>query len=213
MVQSIDRLIGKVRKAAGPDAYVVLTADNGFHLGQHQLNGGKGTPYDSDSRVPMVVVGPDVQPRERDHYVSNLDLSSTFEDLAGRRTPSYRSGSSFDDSLRDPRARGARYAYFEHTYAKSQPGEVDTDQGSGGTIDIIPSYVAIRGDRGLLVRFDLDDSWKGTDYAWELYRYDRPWEDTNVFAEDHDRAWVKDLRKRLDKLDGCRPEQCRRWVR
>jgi arylsulfatase A-like enzyme len=213
MVQSVDRMIEQVRAAAGPDAYVFLTADNGFHLGQHQLNGGKGTPYDSDSRVPLVVVGPGVVPGTRHQFVNNIDLAPTFEELAGVRTPRYRSGRSFAASLTRPDAPGARYAFFEHTYAMTQPGEVDADRGSGGTIDLIPSYLAIRGEEGLLVRFDLDPSWTGTDHAYELYRYDRPWEDTNVFAEDHDEPYARDLMRRLRRLEDCAPARCRAAVR
>jgi arylsulfatase A-like enzyme len=37
MAQSVDRLIGRVRAAVGPDTYVFLTSDNGYHLGQHRL--------------------------------------------------------------------------------------------------------------------------------------------------------------------------------
>ena len=213
MAQSIDRLVGRVRDAAGPDAYVFLTSDNGYHLGQHQLNGGKGTPYDSDTRVPLVVTGPGVEPGVRDHYVNNIDLAPTFEQLAGAGTPRYVAGRSFARTLVRPSARGARYAFFEHTYARSQPGEVDTDEGSGGTIDLIPSYVAVRGDRGLLVRLDLDMTWTGVDTAYELYRYDVGWEDTNVFATDHDEPWVRDLMTRLELFEGCRPAQCRRAAR
>ena len=209
MAQSIDRLVARVREAAGPDAYVVLTSDNGFHLGQHQLDGGKGAPYDSDTRVPLVVVGPGIEPGVRDQYVNNIDLAPTFETLAGARTPRYRSGRSFAHSLVEPDARGAGYAFVEHTYAKSQPGEVDTDEGSGGTIDIIPSYLAVRGDRGLLVRLDLDMSWWNTDYAYELYRYDVGWEDVNVFETDHHEPWAVDLMRRLELFDECRPAGCR----
>lgn len=213
MVQSIDRLVGRVRREVGPNTYVVLTADNGFHLGQHQLNGGKGTPYDSDTRVPLVVVGPDVAPGTRSQFVSNLDLASTFEDLARVDSPAFRSGRSFAPSLRQPEAAGNRFAFFEHTYGRSQPGEVDNDKGVGGTLDIIPSYVAVRSARGLLVRLDLDNSWDGTRYAWELYRYDVPWEDRNVFTEDHDKAWAVDLRRRLRLFDGCTPAECREAAR
>lgn len=213
MVQSIDRLIKRVRRAAGDDAYVVLTSDNGFHLGQHQLNGGKGAPYDSDTRVPLVVVGPDVVPGERRQYVNNIDLAPTFEELAGVEPPDYRAGRSFADTLADPNAKGARYAFFEHTYAQVQPGEVDLDEWVGGTLEIIPSYIAVRGDRGLLVRLDLDPSWRGTDYAWELYRYDVPHEDRNVFAEDHDKPWARDLMRRLEAYDDCQPAACRAAAR
>ena len=213
MAQSIDRLVTRVREAAGPDAYLVLTSDNGYHLGQHQLNGGKGAPYDSDTRVPLVVVGPDVEPGTRTQYVDNIDLAPTLEELARARTPRYRSGRSFAATLTRPGAPGAHYAFIEHTYAKSQPGEVDTDEGSGGTIDIIPSYIAVRGDAGLLVRLDLDLSWSGVDHAYELYRYDVPWEDTNVFATDHDQPWARDLMRRIELFDGCRPVQCRAAAR
>ena len=209
MVQSIDRLIARVRRHVGPDTYLVLTSDNGFHLGQHQLNGGKGTPYDSDTRVPLLVIGPGVVPGARDQFVNNIDLAPTFEDLAGLPRPSYVSGRSFAPSLRDPHAAGNGFAFFEHTWSQSQPGEVDNDRQSGGTIDVIPSYVAVRGARGLLVRVDLDYSWRGHRYAWELYRYDRPWEDVNVFAEDHDRPYARELRRRLLAFVACAPSACR----
>ncbi len=213
MVQSVDRMLARIRRTVGPDTYIVLTSDNGFHLGQHMLNGGKGTPYDSDTRVPLVVTGPGVVPGPRAQFVNNIDLASTFEQLAGLRPASFRSGTGFARSLRHPDARGGRFAFFEHTYAKSTPGEVDLDMGSSGTIDIIPSYIAVRGERGLLVRFDLDNSWRRHRYAWELYRYDQPWEDVNVFASDHATPWARDLMRRLVRWDGCTPARCRAAAR
>lgn len=214
MVQSIDRMIARVRKAVGKDTYVVLTADNGFHLGQFQLNGGKGTPYDADTRVPLIVSGPGIKPGVRDQYVNNIDLAPTFESLAGARPGPWVSGRSFAPSLFRPKAPGDRYAFFEHTYAKSMPGEVDSDSGSGGTIDIIPSYIAVRSKEGLLVRFDLDKTWSGTRYAWELYNYaDAPFEKTNVFARDHDKPYARDLMRHLLEYDHCKPAQCRAAAR
>ena len=99
MVQSVDRMIGKIRRTVGPDTYVVVTSDNGYHLGQHQLNGGKGTPYDSDTRVPFIVVGPNVVPGPRNQVISNVDLAPTFERLAGLTPLAKRAGSSFDRIL------------------------------------------------------------------------------------------------------------------
>ncbi|HEY3016520.1 MAG TPA: sulfatase-like hydrolase/transferase [Nocardioides sp.] len=213
MVQSVDRLIRRVRAAVGPNTYVFLTSDNGFHLGQHQLNGGKGAPYDSDTRVPLLVVGPGVAPGPRAQFVSNIDLAPTFEGLVGQTSPSYRAGRSFVSSLHRPSAPGARYAFFEHTWSQSRPGEVDGDKRTGGTMDVIPSYVAVRGARGLLVRVDLDNSWSGHRYAWELYRYDVPWEDRNVFAGDHRKPWARDLMRRLRLFDHCTPDECREAAR
>ena len=213
MVQSIDRMIGRIRQAVGHNTYLLLTSDNGFHLGQHQLNGGKGTPYDSDTRVPLLVVGPDVVSGPRRQYVSNIDLAPTLEELAGLDPPRYRSGISFAKTLRRRHAPTARYAFFEHTFALSVRGQPDPDLATHQTTNIVPSFIAVRGNRGLLVRFDLDKSWKGTDYAWELYRYDRPWEDANVFATDHHQTWARDLMERLHMWEACSPSVCRAAAR
>ncbi len=213
MVQSIDRMLGRLRAEAGPNTYFFLTSDNGFHLGQLQLNGGKGTPYDADTHVPLVVTGPGVKQGARHQFVSSLDLASTFESLAGLRAPGYRSGTSFAQTFGQPRAAGGRFVFFEHTYARSRAGEVDDDSIVGGDIESIPSYIAVRGKRGLLVRIDLDNTWRGTNHAWELYRYDVPWEDRNVFAQDHDKPWARELMRRLGMWEDCTPAQCRAATR
>lgn len=82
-----------------------------------------------------------------------------------------------------------------------------------GGLDIVPSYVAVRGARGLLVRVDLDRDFFGEDLAWELYRYDRPWEDVNVFDTDHDLPYARDLRSRLEAWAECGPRKCRSLTR
>jgi arylsulfatase A-like enzyme len=213
MAQAVDRMIGRIR-AAAPNAYVFLTADNGFHLGQHQLNGGKGTPYDSDTRVPLVVVGPGVVPGTRSQFVNNIDLAPTFEQLARLKPKPFRAGRSFLPLLRRPQMSGGRYALFEHTVAgaRNATERVDADRRSDGTIAIIPSYVAIRGPQGLLARFDLDKG-LGRRYAWELYRYEDGFEKTNVFARDHTKPYARDLMRRLRLAIGCTPDECRRATR
>ena len=118
--------------------------------------------------MPLVVVGPDVEPGVRDQFVSSLDLASTFEELAGRPVADFRSGSSLVPSLGDAGAPGGRFAYMEHRQGPVLPWEPDADAGSGGRLDSIPSYVAVRSERGLLVRVDLERDWESHDYAWDL---------------------------------------------
>jgi arylsulfatase A-like enzyme len=209
MVQSIDRMLTRLRDEASPNTYFVLSSDNGFHLGQLQLNGGKGTPYDFDTHVPLVITGPGVVPGPRRQMVSSIDLAPTFETLAGLRPKSFRSGNSFASSLTSPKAKGDRFVFMEHTFAKLRLGEVDSDKASGGDIQSIPSYIAVRGKHGLLARFDLDDSPRGTNYAWELYRYGAGFEKTNVFATEHDRPYARQLMRRLLAWENCAPAQCR----
>jgi N-acetylglucosamine-6-sulfatase len=105
MAQSADRMIQRVLNTVDlRRTYVVLTSDNGFHLGQNGMGAGKGSAYDTDIRVPLMVAGPGVRPGVRDGVVSNIDLAATVEDLMGVRTPAYRSGVSFAASLRNPKA-------------------------------------------------------------------------------------------------------------
>ena len=205
MVQSIDRTVQRILRTVGPDTYVVLTSDNGFHLGQYGLGRGKGTPYDADVHVPLLVTGPDVVPGTRTELTSNIDLAPTFEDLAGLDSPAYRAGTSLVPTFTDPGLHRRRYTFVEHTFAPSLGADPDRPY-SGGTLDLIPSYVAVRSRDALLVRLDLDPSWEGTDFAWELYDYrDAPYERTNSYAEPAKRGLVNRLTRRLEAYVACRP--------
>ncbi|MEO5709211.1 MAG: sulfatase-like hydrolase/transferase [Nocardioidaceae bacterium] len=210
MAQSIDRLIGRVRATVGPNTYVVLTSDNGFHLGQHRLHYGKSTPYSSDAKVPMVVVGPGVTPGSRSQVIGNVDLAPTFETIAGLTPSAERAGSSFLPSLQDPAAPGNTYTFFEHTYSRTNPDtDPDFDSDLGGSSVTLPSYLAIRSKDALLVRWDLDKSSTGTDYAYELYDYTvNPYERTNVYARSRNLPWVQDMQAKLERYATCTPEQC-----
>lgn len=203
MAQSIDRMLGRILHSVDDNTYVVLTSDNGFHLGQHGLTRGKGTAYDTDVHVPLYVMGPGVVPGPRDGMVSNIDLAPTFEDLAGIGSPAYRSGHSFAPSFADPTRDTGDYAFFEHTWSQS-PGNDPDRPFSGHDLDHIPSYVAVRSRTGLLIRDDLDYSYTGTDYAYEYYDYaTEPWERRNLYGDPRYAAQVSELMAKLDEFDRC----------
>lgn len=66
------------------NTYVFFTSDNGYHMGQHRMLAGKGTVYEEDIRVPLLVRGPGIDPGTvRGELVSLVDLAPTFADLAG----------------------------------------------------------------------------------------------------------------------------------
>ena len=211
MAQSIDRLIGRVRAAVGPDTYVVLTSDNGFHLGQHRLHYGKSTPYSSDAKVPMVVVGPGVVPGSRSQVIGNVDLAPTFETIAGLTPSPERAGFSFLPALQDPAAPSNTYTFFEHTYSRTNPDtDPDFDSDLGGSSVTLPGYIAIRSKDALLVRWDLDKTLAGEDYAYELYDYNaNTYERTNVYARYRNQPWVQDMQTKLVQYASCTPAQCR----
>jgi arylsulfatase A-like enzyme len=204
MAQSVDRMVMRILRAVDANTYVVLTSDNGFHLGQMGLLRGKGTAYDTDAHVPVLVVGPGVVPGARETMVSNIDWAPTFEELAGVPSPAYRSGTSLVPTFADPAARANDYVFFEHTFSRSRPG-ADPDRAfTGGGLNVIPSYVAVRSRTALLVRDDLDDRWGHHRYAYEFYSYrDHAWEKTTAYDDPAHGAEVATLMSKLEEWDAC----------
>jgi len=203
MAQSIDRTVQRILDEVGPDTYVVLTSDNGFHLGQNGLGVGKGTAYRTDVQVPLLVVGPGVVPGERHQLTTNIDLAPTFEDLAGLDPRRYRSGHSLVDTFARPESPSRNAVFLEHTGQAST--RLDPDAAlAGPELDRIPSYVAVRSHDALLVRLDLDPDPVTVREAWEFYSYrDAPWERTNTYADPRHRDQVRRLTRLLRQWDGC----------
>ncbi|MGN0062676.1 MAG: sulfatase-like hydrolase/transferase [Nocardioides sp.] len=203
MAQSVDRMVSDILAAVGENTYVVLTSDNGFHLGQVGMAHGKGTAYATDSRVPMLVVGPGVAPGERGELVSTLDVAPTVLQLAGVDPEPFRAGRSMVPSLRDASVDRGGHVFLEHTQQTLSTGDPDAAY-SGGELDRIPSYVAVRDRDSLLVRYDLDPSADGVEHGYEFYSYDDDsFERTNRFADPAYAGQVADLMARLRAFDRC----------
>jgi iduronate 2-sulfatase len=89
---------------------VVLTADHGFHLGEHGL-WGKLSLYEEVVRVPLIVVAPGIPGGRRSaRPVELVDLYPTLVELAGLEAPADLEGQSFAPQLRDPDAPRTRPA-------------------------------------------------------------------------------------------------------
>ncbi len=205
MMQSVDRMVLQILDLVDDNTYVVLTSDNGYHIGQYGLTVGKGTPYDSDIRVPLLVMGPGVKQGPRAAMVSNIDWAATFEDLAGIGVPDYRSGRSMVPTFTRPKARLQSYTFVEHTFNKTRPGSDPDRAFTGGGLNVIPSYLAVRSRNALLVRFDLDRSWDGTSYAYEFYDLrKRRYERTNQFANPRYADKIAVMMAKLRLFDKCR---------
>ncbi|MBX7220417.1 MAG: sulfatase [Blastocatellia bacterium] len=107
-LQSVDDLVENVIHALEQsgrleNTYIFFASDNGFHMGEHRLPPGKGTPYDEDIRVPLVVRGPGVVAgRVVQQLGLNVDLAPTFADLASAKPPSFVDGRSLLPILSNP---------------------------------------------------------------------------------------------------------------
>lgn len=176
-VQAVDRMIGALesqlrRRGLARDTYLVFSSDNGLHMGEHRLMPGKLTAFDTDIRVPLIVVGPGVPRGSKVAAITqNTDLAPTFLRLAGQRTPLWMEGHSLAAFLRGRRVRGwRRAALVEHRGPQTTSGDPDVPiRGAGNPT----SYEAVRSARFLYVRY--------SDRESELYdlRSD-PWELHNL---------------------------------
>jgi arylsulfatase A-like enzyme len=157
-VEAVDELVGQVRKllrARGLDknTYVFVSSDNGYHMGQRRLLAGKMTAYDTDVRVPLIVVGPGVPRGEStDALAENVDLAPTFERLGGVRPPRVVDGHSLVPLLhgRAP-LRWRDAVLIEHHHPPTPNGDPDRQTSSSGNP---PSYEALRTSDQLYVEYD-----------------------------------------------------------
>ncbi|CAG9948644.1 unnamed protein product [Clonostachys rosea f. rosea IK726] len=87
-LQGVDEIVHDVvellrEKNILDNTYIVISADNGYHMGQHRAGAGKTLPYITDTNVPFLVRGPDV-PRGIISTLpsKHLDLAPTFLEIA-----------------------------------------------------------------------------------------------------------------------------------
>jgi len=81
------------------NTYVFFMGDNGWMLGEHGFTS-KVLPYRPSTRVPLFVVGPDLNPGENNSLVMNIDIAPTILELAGIQISENIHGSSILPLLR-----------------------------------------------------------------------------------------------------------------
>lgn len=87
---SIMGTISDLRKAGKLDnSYVVVTSDNGYHLGEHRYKG-KNMVFDASTRIPLLVSSPSRKSGTIEKQVTLLDLTASIVAWGGAvpgRTP------------------------------------------------------------------------------------------------------------------------------
>jgi N-acetylglucosamine-6-sulfatase len=156
-VQAVDRMIAQVQSrlaadGVARDTYIVFSSDNGLHMGEHRLQPGKLTAFDTDVRVPLIVTGPGVPGgRTVAQLTENVDLCPSFERLAGARVPASVDGRSLVALMHGrPVANWRKEILVEHhgrVYDRADP-DLPT-RGAGNP----PSYEAIRTAHSLYVEY------------------------------------------------------------
>jgi N-acetylglucosamine-6-sulfatase len=197
-VQAVDRMIGEIEaelraKGLARSTYLVFSSDNGLHMGEHRLIAGKLTAFDSDIKVPLVVVGPGVPSgRSVSAMAENIDLCPTFEQLGGAPVPSSVDGHSLTTLLHGaPATKWRREILVEHHGPDIGPKDPDLPTRGAGNP---PSYEAIRTPASLYVEYAT-----GEREYYDLHK--DPFELRNLAAElspAHERRLHNTLRRIAD---------------
>ena len=117
-LRSLDRDVGRIVQAidergALDNTIVVFASDNGFLWGEHRLLS-KTWPYEESIRVPLVIRTPWTDHAVTDErLVGNIDLASTFAELAGTKPDLPQDGRSIVPLLRGENVRWVRNLLIE----------------------------------------------------------------------------------------------------
>lgn len=156
-LQAVDELVQAVVKQVealgqAENTYIIFTADNGYHMGQHRLVQGKNTAFEEDINVPFLIRGPGITPGTIiDALTGNVDLAPTFADMAGVVPPDLVDGRSLLPLLDENASDSWRGGYL-------------IERGGGeAEAYYLDATVSLRVDPGLLEPFDV----KGKpNYTW-----------------------------------------------
>lgn len=90
MDYQIGRILESLEKTGKADnTYIFFTADHGLACGKHGLMG-KQNPFDHSTRVPFMVVGPNIEKNKRiDSKIYLQDIMPTSLELAGVEKPDH----------------------------------------------------------------------------------------------------------------------------
>lgn len=113
MIAGVDQEIAKVRKmlekkGLADNTVIVFMGDNGYFLGERQI-ADKWMMYDLSVRIPLIIYDPRINKHsEVEQQVINIDIPSTFVDIAGGDIPSQWQGKSLKGLLNNKNYRMKR---------------------------------------------------------------------------------------------------------
>ncbi len=198
VADSVDAVMAALRET-GRDAntLVVITTDNGYHVGTHRLTKGKRTAFREDTVVPMVVIGPGVTPGTRiDAMTSTIDLAPTFSSILGTQAPAWVDGRSLTEIIASGQVPPTwRNATVSESLGTSGPGDPDYQPQAP------PSFTAIRTPDYLFVVY--------RDGEREMYDVKADPFEMNNIANSADPRLVAALYSQLQAVKSCAGDTCR----
>lgn len=121
-IRYTDHQIGKILDALEQEdllrnTIVIITADHGESLGEHDINYWHGWFWEEIIKVPFLMYVPNTKPREFDEQIQLVDVAPTILDLIGKPAPGTMDGFSFVDMLSGKKESIREYSFaFEKYY-------------------------------------------------------------------------------------------------
>ena len=192
------------------NTYIVYYTDNGNHWGEHRLDYGKLTPYETDTGFPLLIRGPDVpQGTTSKRLVGNHDIAPTFAKIADASVPSFVDGRSF---LRIADAEPTNDSPWRTALYVERRWKASWDLPSKSSPQYVPPYEGVRQQNRDYIRYR-DDPWTAKSDPGFKEFYDLgadPYELRNLaYYREVSQATLDRLQDRLVKLRDCKADGCR----
>ena len=198
VADSVDAVRAELaRTGRSADTLLLVTSDNGFHVGSYRTHRGKRSAFDSDTVVPLVAIGPGVaRGGVDDRMVTAVDLAPTIAEAMHAATPGWLDGTSLMPVLRSPTAPLPwRSGVLTESLGQVRPGDPDFQ------LIAPPPFHALRTRQWLYV--------ESADGFVELYdRVGDPFEVANV-ASSTPAGTLSALHDQLLALIACAGPACR----
>ncbi|HEY7215974.1 MAG TPA: sulfatase [Thermoanaerobaculia bacterium] len=212
-LQAVDEAVAALVKALQETGqlagtYILFTSDNGFHMGQHRLEPGKYTPYETDVRVPLLVRGPGVPAGATSSALtSSVDLAPTLAALAGARLAVPPDGRSLAPLLHGQAPAGWRQAALLEQFAfppappkadqTLEPPDLQDEKASA----TYPAHMGLRTAGLKFVEYGTGER--------EVYDLRQDPDELVNLRNRVPRKWLNDLAQLARTLSSCAGEACR----
>ncbi|MES1245084.1 MAG: sulfatase [Acidobacteriota bacterium] len=206
-LQAVDEAVAALVQAlrdAGrlDDTYIVFTSDNGFHMGQHRLEPGKYTPYETDIHVPLLVRGPGVPKGvTSDALTLSVDFAPTFAALAGATLPAQPDGRSLVPLLEGKPPASWRQAVLLEQFPVPPAPPKGSDLQEPDDASSHPAHRGLRTASYKYVEYGTGEK--------EIYDLTKDPDEQRNLRDRVPKTWLASVSKLVKALASCRGATCR----
>lgn len=192
----IHKIINKLEEENLQEKTVlIITSDNGYHLGNRKLPAGKRTPYYHDTVVPLVIIDPsNIKTTTIHSMTSSVDLHPTIVEYLNIETSPETDGSSLRKIIKNPNDPTWRNWVLTEANSKSSKNDPDYTKYAPET------FKAIRSKNWLYIVYTSGEK--------ELYNVSKdPYEMHNIIGVADSRL-KKALHTKWQQAVMCKKNEC-----